>query len=534
MRVINLHSLGVLGAALSLAWLGNASPPVKVRLRSSWPAPNILLEILETAAVEQDAAFFQILDTLTAPESFSKSSASLTNAKVYETAIDTLLKHGYLSEPGALDTFELSLALHTASPNIEAYYEFYGDNALSETPLSEGEEPERCTGSWVDWYGRRVCSVETLRRLVGVADEDSASEFQNVKLLSFDHVYPPASGSLNPPPRTAILYGNLTSPNFRSLHDYLYKLAMETPSRIQYVFRHIPPENAQAEPSYLSGYGVTMDLKKMDYLALDDRKTGREGGSSSSSNNAKTEEVEQAYSVLDVLGVDDTVDLLTALTEEEIANISIQATQLILQSPEPLKALTDLSQNFPKYATSLARRVTVDEELHKELQGNHHKVQDGFTAVWLNGLVLQNTDVSVFGLLRLLRKEREIIGHLKALGLSAPQAIEFLTHDVLISSQAGNPITEGLFDASDRREGGDTIVWWNDIEKDTRYSRWSPSLQTLLQPTWPGQMPSLKRNAFNTILVVDFSERTSLAWNAGPIATIIQRAFPWRFGVVPI
>jgi UDP-glucose:glycoprotein glucosyltransferase len=27
---------------------------------------------------------------------------------------------------------------------------------------------------------------------------------------------------------------------------------------------------------------------------------------------------------------------------------------------------------------------------------------------------------------------------------------------------------EGYFDASDRIEGGNTIVWWNDFEKDTR------------------------------------------------------------------
>lgn len=71
-------------------------------------------------------------------------------------------------------------------------------------------------------------------------------------------------------------------------------------------------------------------------------------------------------------------------------------------------------------------------------------------------------------LLKLLRKEREILGYLQDLGLTAPQAIEFLTHDVLISSQAGSPVTEGLFDASDRKEGGETVVWWNDIEKDSR------------------------------------------------------------------
>lgn len=60
------------------------------------------------------------------------------------------------------------------------------------------------------------------------------------------------------------------------------------------------------------------------------------------------------------------------------------------------------------------------------------------------------------------------MAQMTTLGLSAPQAIDLLTHDAMISSQAGNPAIDGLFDASDRREGGGTILWWNDIEKDTR------------------------------------------------------------------
>jgi len=37
-----------------------------------------------------------------------------------------------------------------------------------------------------------------------------------------------------------------------------------------------------------------------------------------------------------------------------------------------------------------------------------------------------------------------------------------------MSSQAINPIVDGIFDASDRIEEGGVIVWWNDLEKDSR------------------------------------------------------------------
>jgi UDP-glucose:glycoprotein glucosyltransferase len=69
-----------------------------------------------------------------------------------------------------------------------------------------------------------------------------------------------------------ILYGDVTSTNLRSLHSYIYSLATESPPRLQYIYRHIPPDIKNAAPVHLSGYGVTLDLKKMDYLALDDRK----------------------------------------------------------------------------------------------------------------------------------------------------------------------------------------------------------------------------------------------------------------------
>jgi len=69
-------------------------------------------------------------------------------------------------------------------------------------------------------------------------------------------------------------------------------------------------------------------------------------------------------------------------------------------------------------------------------------------------------------------------------------------------------VTDGLFDASDRIEGGGVVVWWNDLEKDEQYSfsfvhillielttfcqfyaRWSPSLYNVrvfasLDITW--------------------------------------------------
>ena len=64
-----------------------------------------------------------------------------------------------------------------------------------------------------------------------------------------------------------------------------------------------------------------------------------------------------------------------------------------------------------------------------------------------------------------------------SLGLTSEQAIELLTHRAVGLAQADTGVLDGIFDASDRPEGGDTIVWFNDFEKDTRYERWGSALQ---------------------------------------------------------
>jgi len=104
----------------------------------------------------------------------------------------------------------------------------------------------------------------------------SFSAFHRPHILPFDHVYPPGD-ALKRPPRTAILYASVDSNNFRNLHSHLYRLATSAPPRIEYVLRYVTPKGRDFEKkAILSGYGVVLDLKKTDYLALDDRHLGKE------------------------------------------------------------------------------------------------------------------------------------------------------------------------------------------------------------------------------------------------------------------
>ena len=87
---------------------------------------------------------------------------------------------------------------------------------------------------------------------------------------------------------------------------------------------------------------------------------------------------------------------------------------------------------------------------------------------WFNGVPFDASDVNPFALLRLLKKEKTVVQSLKSYGLSNSQAFELLTHPAVASAQKDRVMTEAVFDASDRPEGGGLIMWWNNMEKDTR------------------------------------------------------------------
>ncbi|GJE88514.1 Thioredoxin-like domain-containing protein [Phanerochaete sordida] len=245
-------------------------------------------------------------------------------------------------------------------------------------------------------------------------------------------------------------------------------------------------------------------------------------------------ETDDIVSLIQQYPVDADTDYTAALTPEELSELGLQAAQLIADSSDPLAALKQLSQDFPKYATTIARRVTVSDALEAELLFKNARVAAGGSAAWLNGAPLTEGNMNPFSLLRLLRKERAIMRQLAALGLSPAQSLDLLTHRAVGIAQADTGVLDALFDASDRREGGAATLWCNDLRTDARYARWSESLGSLKNAMmYPGQMPSIRLNLFNVVLVLDLAHPTGLGFMANAVVPLISRVFPFRFGLVP-
>ncbi|KAG6885729.1 hypothetical protein C0993_010556 [Termitomyces sp. T159_Od127] len=509
--------LKLLGLLLAVVGGRSASPPVEVSLRSSWPASPPLIEIIETIALENPDAFFPLLDKLSDPDVLP-TPEKLTPEAAHQAVLEIATVNGYLNGPGSLAAVELNLALHAATPKIEAFYNHYIDHHNN----TKGTD----CGSWVEWYGEVVCDIEQLVKLAGVETIDSTtnpspSRFPRPRLLTFDHIYPSSTHTLKRPFRTAIFYALPSSSNFRELHSYLLSLADKPDPHVEYVLRYVPPKRDQRVRNYLSGYGVSLNLKKTDYLAIDDRTQSRFSGA----NGRGTVEQEETLVTKDpILAlIQNHPENITApsaktpLTVEECLNLSPKAIQLIADSSTPMQTLKHLTQNFPKYGLTLARRVVVNESVSNEIDANGLKVQAGMHVFWLNGAMIPDRDVNPFGLLRLLNKERSLMRSLMGdVGLSSSEAFDLLTSPDVARSQVGG-VLDGIVDASDRTEGGNVVIYWNDMEKDIYHG-----------------IPSVKYNVFNVILVLDLSQMDSLSFIIGNMAGLISRGVPLRFGLVPI
>lgn len=120
----------------------------------------------ETLSLEHPEAFFNYLNLLTNSDVLATYPSSTPEA-IHEGALALAVDGGVIRDQDSLATIKLKLAMHAATPTLEAFYNYYEDNHRD----SSGT---KC-GSWVDWYGEVICDVEDLARLVGREGIDTGS-----------------------------------------------------------------------------------------------------------------------------------------------------------------------------------------------------------------------------------------------------------------------------------------------------------------------------------------------------------------------
>ncbi|EFQ30467.1 UDP-glucose:Glycoprotein Glucosyltransferase [Colletotrichum graminicola] len=485
-----------MGLALTLSAAVNvlAVPSVTVDMKAAFPSGPYLLELLETAAGENATAYFPLLDRI-ANGYFSEAK---TDKDVYDKFLHVLNEDGHVNTPDALSTFKLALSLRTAAPRIEAHYQYY---RTAVEPKLGSDAQDGCE-AWVELGGKQYCAP-TLD-----TPKEPESALDGSKVLPFDRVL--GSGG------EAILYADPASSAFGPFHSTLAEKARK--GEIEYRLRYTKPAGIYEEPLPVSGYGVELALKRTDYIVIDDREA----------QSDDSQKIANAGEVLDA--AEDVADL-KPLAKSELQELGLKAASFIMQSQDPFETLLRLTQDFPKFSTSIAAHNVSTNFLAEHQLNRQQLVPSGMNVLWMNGVQLIERQIEAFTIIDLLRRERKLIDGVRDLGFTGGQAVSLLGHPKVAESKADDEPPR--FDWTDDEEKEEVIMFLNDLEKDERYKDFPSQLTALLQRVYPGQLPPIRRDIFNLIVPVDFSKIEDLNVVA-QLNTFIQRKVPIRFGLVPL
>lgn len=240
---------------------------------------------------------------------------------------------------------------------------------------------------------------------------------------------------------------------------------MAKSGQISYRVRYRPPQHWTSRPLFVSGYGVELALKRTDYIVIDDRDAEQRGEANRGAEDGFEELKEDAP------------DDLRPLSSSEVLRLGLNSAAYVMDSEDPLDTLINLSQNFPKYSSTVAAH-NATKELRNEIRVNRARmIPPGYNVLWINGKQIDPRQIDAFSLLDHLRRERRLIEKFRDLGISARETVKLLSHPILTESRSDEDVQR--YDYRDQIEGGDVIIWLNNLEEDSRYDTWPSDLQSV-------------------------------------------------------
>ncbi|KAH6643992.1 UDP-glucose:glycoprotein glucosyltransferas-like protein [Boeremia exigua] len=491
--LLSARALVALSAFSRIGALADSS--INVALQAAFNPAPYLVELLETAAEENATAYFPLLDRI----SEGWLDELDTEKQLYDKFIDILQTDGHITDAETLASFNLALSVRSAAPRIEAHYQFY---KTSVEPSLESEQGKNCQ-LWVSLNGQQYCTPH-------IDDGEPAGSIRNERTneLPFDRIL--GNSSALP----TIVYADITAPRFKKFHKTVSRTAKE--GKTSYRVRHKPSLKGPKTPLVVNGYGVALQLKRTDYIVIDDRQAVQ----------SDTADQKPLGTELDEQAAD-----LKPLAKDDVPDLAEKAASFVLQSDQPMNTLLKLVRDFPKYTTTIAATNATSNFLTEHYNNRELLLTTGHNIIWINGVQIPARDVNPFALLAHLRRERMLINGIRSQGLSGPDAIRLLSHSAIAQGQSGEEPQR--YDFRDEAEGGKVIVWMNDVEKDSRYQSWPTELRALLQRTYPGQLPNVRRDIHNAILPIDFTDPDHVSNVIETVIGLIRRGIPLRWGLVP-
>ena len=256
-----------------------------------------------------------------------------------------------------------------------------------------------------------------------------------------------------------MLYADITSPEFRKFHKVIRNSAKQGKS--SYRLRYKPSLLHKKEPLVVSGYGVELALKRTDYIVIDDRQADKD----------RDDDAGKATEAS--LDTEDVADL-KPLSASEVSTLSAKAGSFVMNSEDPLGTLVKLLQDFPKHSSAIAASNLSSDFWLEHMNNRETFLPSGYNIIWINGLQVQAREMNAFSLLPLLRRERELINGIQDLGFAPSEAIRILSHPDILEAYSSD--VSQRYDYRDDMEGGNVIIWLNNIPKDKRYKDWTDSV----------------------------------------------------------
>jgi UDP-glucose:glycoprotein glucosyltransferase len=213
----------------------------------------------------------------------------------------------------------------------------------------------------------------------------------------------------------------------------------------------------------VNGYGVELQLKRTDYIVIDDR---------------QAEQGEKAVNQKPLAtGLDEDVSDLKPLSKDDVPDLALNAASFVMKSDQPMDTLLKLVQDFPKYTSTIAGRNASADFLAEHASNRELLLSPGSNVIWINGVQIPAREVNPHALLAHMRRERKLINGVRSQGLTASDAIALLSHSAITGGQTGDDVQR--YDFRDAAEGGNVILWMNNIEKDSRYEGWPTELRAV-------------------------------------------------------
>ncbi|OQU85915.1 hypothetical protein SORBI_3004G337800 [Sorghum bicolor] len=512
---------------------------VQTALRAKWAGTPLLLEASELLSKEWKDLFWDFIDHW---KELEKGSECLTAKCCVQKIVEDA--RTLLNEPLS-SIFEFSLTLRSASPRLVLYRQL-AKESLSSFPIDDSPEqisghgtgktfdgavdPNSSGGTccWVDTGNVLLFNSADLHEWLGGLGKLAMDSTEQPELFDFDHIYP----RTNITAPVAIFYGAVGTNCFKEMHVQLAEASKQ--GKVRYALRPVLPSGCGTTSTFcgsvgtvdavtLSGYGVELALKNMEYKAMDDTAIKK----SVPLEDPKTEDLSQEvrgfiFSKIlerkpelnaEIMAFRDY--LLSSTVSDtlevwELKDLGHQTAQRIVQASDPLQSMQEINQNFPSIVSSLSR-MKLDDSIKDEIIANQRMVPPGKSLMALNGALINIEDLDLYLLMDMVHGELSLADQFVRLKL--PQSA---AHKIL---SAPPPAESNSFRVDFRSSH---VHCLNNLEEDDMYRRWRSNIQ---------EMRYIRKNLFHSVYVLDPASACG-AETIDMILSLYQDGVPIRFGII--